>query len=64
AKEEKQARAVTKSLGLHILEVAYLVNDYMHDDPDDDVVNVNAKIAVNVGAPAEVVLHAAALARI
>ncbi|CAE5962797.1 unnamed protein product [Arabidopsis arenosa] len=63
AKEEKQARAVAKSLGLHIPEVAYLVNDYMHYDPNDDVVNVNVEVAVNVGAPVEVVLHADALAR-
>lgn len=41
-----------------------MVNDYLHDDPDDDVVNVNAEVVVNVGAPAELVLHAAAHARI
>lgn len=64
--EEKQARAVTKSLGLCIHGVAYLANDYLHDDHVDGVVNVNvnAEVAINIGAPAEVVLHAATPTRI
>ncbi|CAE5963317.1 unnamed protein product [Arabidopsis arenosa] len=47
------ARAVIRSLGLHIPAVASLLQDYLHDANEDDLGNAEV-VAAEAAAPAEV----------